>query len=289
MEKQVHFIRINQADCIRCRRCVRICTAKVFDFSSAEGAVRVVQPESCIECGHCVDICPKNAVLHSFFPQEALHSYDIHDFPEPDRLMLLMKARRSNRAFSDKVLPEDYVDKIKEAALCAPTAQNSRNVRVLVVSDPEKIKAVTAFSLETFTRAMRILENPLIKFFLHKKMRQVYAMIPKFKKMNEAFYQQGDDPVLHHAKALMFFLAPANSRFGLADCNLAYQNASLMAESLGVAHFYTGFVISALQQDRKQRLYRLLGIEKMRIYAGMTLAMPEFRFERYADRMPQTR
>lgn len=71
--------------------------------------------------------------------------------------------------------------------------------------------------------------------------------------------------------------------FGATDTNLAYQNASLMAECLGVGHFYIGLVCAAIQQDKKNRIARLLGIDG-KIQAGMALGMPEFSFSKYIER-----
>ena len=69
----------------------------------------------------------------------------------------------------------------------------------------------------------------------------------------------------------------------LDTANLAYQNGSLMAESLGVAQFYTGFVCSAVEQDRNRRLAKMLGISG-KIRAGMALGIPAFRYPNYIDR-----
>lgn len=82
--------------------------------------------------------------------------------------------------------------------------------------------------------------------------------------------------------AVLFICTPKGSRMGAADANLAYQNGSLMAESLGVAQFYTGFVLNAANM-KKQKLEKMLGIDGQ-INAGMALGMPLFRFKNYIDR-----
>ena len=84
-------------------------------------------------------------------------------------------------------------------------------------------------------------------------------------------------------KRLCSSMLPRTSRFGYQDANLAYQNASLMAECLGVSQFYTGFVCSAIEQDKKGTLEKKLGIDG-KIYAGMALGMPAFRYKNYIDR-----
>ncbi len=80
-------------------------------------------------------------------------------------------------------------------------------------------------------------------------------------------------PICEKIAALVyaiFFYTDKKERFGCQDCNLAYQNASLMAEAAGVSQFYTGFVCSAAGMDRKRKLQKLLGIEGT-VHAGIAL------------------
>ena len=56
-----------------------------------------------------------------------------------------------------------------------------------------------------------------------------------------------------------------------------------MAEALGVAQFYTGFVCSASREER-DRFSELLGLNGDTIHAGMALGMPKFKFEKYIDK-----
>lgn len=286
MELKNH-IKINTQSCIRCRRCERICSTGVFVWTE-DRLMQADNNKRCIECGHCVDVCPTRSVIHPLFGEEKVHDYSLADLPTPRQVSLLLRARRSNRAFSSKEIPQESLHTIIEAAYTAPTAQNTRQVQVVAITDPEKIRAVTVFTVDTFARVAKLLSNPFVKFFLNlfmkKKMASVYAMIPRMQGMYRSVHEKQKDPVLRKAKAVLFFCAPTNARFGLADCNLAYQNASLMAESLGVAQFYTGFVLSAIKQDKRGNIYKILNLKDVQICAGMALAIPEFRFERYADR-----
>ncbi|MFR5870634.1 MAG: hypothetical protein ACLUEV_02380 [Alistipes sp.] len=53
-----------------------------------------------------------------------------------------------------------------------------------------------------------------------------------------------------------------------------------MAESLGVAQFYTGFVCSAVEQDRNRRLAKMLGISGR--YAPEWRSAAAFRYRNYS-------
>jgi len=50
--------------------------------------------------------------------------------------------RRSIRTYNEKSVEEDKLARILEAGRLAPTARNSQDWRILVVSDPEKIKTL---------------------------------------------------------------------------------------------------------------------------------------------------
>ena len=275
-------LKIDGSLCIRCQRCVKICLAEIFYKEG--GRIRTKNESACIFCGHCVAICPKDAIIHPAFPSSRVHSFAISDLPSPEQLMLLLKSRRSNRAFSGKEIPEESFRMIMAAAAAAPTAQNSRDVHFVLVRDPEVLKAVTEYTLASFMKVVRLLDNRFMRLLAGRKLADVYELIPKFKGMSRRFHAGEGDMILRGAKAVLFIYSSEKSRFGAADCNLAYQNASLMAESLGVAQFYTGFVLAALERDRKGRLNAMLGLKDVKIHAGMALAMPEIRFEKYVDR-----
>ena len=275
-------LKINDSRCIRCQRCVKICPAGIFYEDN--GRICIKNESSCIFCGHCVAVCPKDAVEHAAFPNGSVHPFSLADLPSPAQLMLLIKSRRSNRAFSGREIPEESLRMIMEAAAAAPTAQNSRDVHFVLVRKPETLRAVTEYTLDSFMKVVRLLDNPFMRMVLGRKLAGVYKLVPKFKEMYRRFHAGEGDMILRDAKAVLFIYSSEKSRFGAADCNLAYQNASLMAESLGVAQFYTGFVMAALERDKKGRLNAILGLKDVKIPAGMALAVPLFRFEKYVDR-----
>lgn len=278
--KQHPLILVNQDRCIHCKHCIKVCPAMIFEETSTQLSVN--NEEACIGCGHCVAVCPSTAITHSEFPPECIHPINHTLIPHPQQLMELIKARRSNRAFSDKMIPHDTLIQIIEAAHRAPTASNLQQVSFTLITDPKKLAFISQFTVNHYRTILKKLEHPFLKPLLKKIMPDNYNYIPTFRRLIRE-HEAGNDLILRGAKAVILIHTPKSCRFGCEDSNLAYQNGSLMAESLGVAQFYTGFVCSVTKQtsDLAQGL-EITGT----IHAGMALGIPTFHFPRYIDKKP---
>ncbi len=256
----------------------------IFRQPGKSEAITLQNPETCIVCGHCAAVCPTGSVVHPDFPTEKIHTIDRASLPTPEQVLLLCKTRRSNRAFSGKPVPKEMLEQILEAAHRAPTASNTQQVAFTLITSPEKLRAISDFTIDTFYSVAKTLENPLLKPVLKRLLPQVYRYLPTFRRLKTE-YDKGNDLILRNASAVLFIHTPKESRFGCEDANLAYQNGSLMAESLGVSQFYTGFVCSALKQGDKKRLLSALGIAGT-VHAGMALGIPDFFYPNYMDKQP---
>lgn len=276
------MLSINADTCIKCGKCVKVCPSKIIKQNSSDAPATVESSKGCISCGHCVAVCPTGSVVHSEFPAEKVHPIDYTLYPTTEQMMLLCKARRSNRAFSKKAIPAETLDIIMEAAHRAPTASNMQQVEFTLITDPEKLRLIIDFTIGVFSSAVKKLNNPFLKPLLKRIMPDAYRYAPMFSRMKHE-QETGNDPILRKATAVILIHTPKTNRFGSEDANLAYQNGSLMAETLGISQFYMGFVCSAIKQEKHGSLAKLLGIDGT-IHAGMALGMPIFRYPNYIDR-----
>jgi len=272
---------IDRNSCIKCGKCVKVCPSDIFSQKGNASAIEITFIERCILCGHCVGVCPTGAVLHSYFTVDKVHKTDYSQLPSPDALMLLLKNRRSNRAFSKVPISQKNMDMILEAAHRAPSGSNAQQVKFVLVTSQEKLRLITEFTMEVIISKLKQLKNPILKPFIKLVLPDSFKYITPFERLEQAF-ALGNDKILRDATAVLFIYTPRGSRMGNIDSNLAYQNGSLMAESLGISQFYTGFVLSAVKM-RKYKLEEILGIDG-EINAGMALGMPQFHFKNFIDR-----
>ena len=97
--------------------------------------------------------------------------------------------------------------------------------------------------------------------------------------------RKGKDRILRHAPALILFHADQSTIFAEANANLALQNATLIAQALGLGSFWTGYVVSTCNRDR--RIPRLLSLpEGHKVYGGLALGYPQFPFRNWMERRP---
>lgn len=275
------MIVIHNESCLRCGKCSKVCPAGVLTQNEKGEDISINNIDFCIVCGHCVDVCPTASVVHSEFPQERIHPIDYSLFPTPEQVMTLIKTRRSNRALISTPIPDDVLEKIVESARFAPTASNKRDVSFTLITDPEKLLKISEFTINKFESSVKILINPLIKCLLKPFFPHLYNYIPAFYRLKKE-HLNGNDPILRKATALLIIHTPKSSDFGCENANLAYQNASLMAYSLGVSQIYMGFVLKAIRKSGREAFAQITGVDG-EVQAIMALGIPAFRYTNYIE------
>ncbi|MBP2030062.1 nitroreductase [Methanohalophilus levihalophilus] len=266
---------------------MKCCPENVYFSEDSDETPKVFFERLCISCGHCVSICPTEAISHSAFPEDSLHLFEKERLPAEEVLKLL-KTRRSVRAFQNKSVEKEMLEKIIEGARYAPSAHNSQSTEFIVIWDREKLEAIVEITISYLSKIVGQLNNPITKNLLlklsHDEIAGALELLPNFVRIvSEA--NKGEDSILHEAPALILFHGKRDAISAEANALVATQNAMLMAHSLGLGSFFTGYVMGACKRDK--RIPELLSLpSNHRIYTGLAVGYPELEYRYWIERKP---
>jgi nitroreductase/NAD-dependent dihydropyrimidine dehydrogenase PreA subunit len=275
----------------RCRAdgiCVRGCPAEVYLQKEKGERPEAAYPEYCIACGHCVALCPHGAINHEAYPAGSIQPIRKEGIPPYDQVLELVRSRRSTRVFRDRPVEKELIEKVIAGARYAPSAHNTQSTEFIVVQDPGVLKEIGRLTADYLEKIIKLLRNPITRFFMRlvegKKVQGAIRALDGFERLIRAL-RQGRDRILHEAPALILFHANQSTVFAEANANLALQNAALIAQSMGLGSFWTGYVVSVCQRDG--RIPKLLSLPKgHKVYAGLALGYSQFPFRNWPERRP---
>jgi nitroreductase/NAD-dependent dihydropyrimidine dehydrogenase PreA subunit len=284
-------------DTERCKKdgiCAMVCPRGIFVQREKLTMPELVDEETCIACGQCVAICPQSAISHAEFPTTTIQAIQLERMPSTEQVLTLLKTRRSIRAFRDKPLAEDTLERIIDGARFAPSGHNSQSTEYLVVQDKAVLNQVSALVIEYLKFEIKRFSNPIFRTMALLADRESGESglheIPGFKRKVQMF-EAGADPILNDAPVLLAFHARRTDGYGDINAQLALQNASLVAHALGIGHFFTGWVLAPsrapMAKAWNRRIPNLLGIPSdNNLYGALGLGYPIPRFKNTIERKP---
>jgi nitroreductase/NAD-dependent dihydropyrimidine dehydrogenase PreA subunit len=284
-------------DINKCKKdglCASVCPHSIFVQREKLTIPEVIDEVGCSACGHCVAICRHGAINHSKFPTTTVQPIPFEQMPTPEQVTVLLKSRRSIRAFRDKPVAKHTLKAIIDGARFAPSGHNSQSTEYLVVQDKAVLSQVSATVIEYLRFEIKRFTNPFFRTMALLAAREAAESglheIPGFKQMIQAF-ESGADPILNSAPVLLAFHARRTDGFGDVNTQLALQNASLVAHALGIGHFYTGWVLAPCRAPMarawNRRIPDLLGIPPGNLLHGaIALGHPIPRFKNMIERKP---
>jgi nitroreductase/NAD-dependent dihydropyrimidine dehydrogenase PreA subunit len=214
------MITIDAQKCARDGLCVQACPVNLIRMDG--GAV----PEEiggaadrCIRCGHCVAVCPANALDNALTPAKDYRPVP-GDRPDAEAMENLLVSRRSARAFRNKPIAREQLERLLEAARRAPTASNAQQLSWTMIRDPQRLDRVRELSIEWMSG------NPARSHYVEAA-------------------RQGRDVILRNATALAVVHGPADYLWTAIDGTIALTYMELLAATMGLGTCWAGLVTAA--------------------------------------------
>ncbi len=198
----------------------------------------------CIKCQHCLAICPTESV--SIFGLDPANSRSVvGGFPDPDKLEILIKGRRSVRRYKHENIAPALLQKLLEVAWHAPTGVNSRKVCFTVLDSKEKVAQLRD---EVMVGLVRLVKENVLP--------QGMEFFANFVRIWE---DRHIDVIFRGAPHLLIASAPMNVASPMPDCMISLSYFELFAQSNGIGTVWNGLAKSAIN-DLVPETRHLLGI-----------------------------
>ncbi len=269
--------------CIQCGACVAVCPAQVFVNGDE---VKAARPGGCILCGHCVAVCPVDAVEHHGFDGQAFPAVPEGAHLDAGDLTAFLRSRRSVREFRDKDVPREVLEKLLDVARYAPTASNAQDVRFIVVTDRERMRALSRRVTRWVPLLARVARVPGVLALAARSWGR--ARLEKYLDSLDGFVERvegGGDPIFYNAPALVLTHARKSNAFGIENSSYATYQIALAAHAMGLGTCMIGFLTTASRYDPTVR--RLAGIPRgHRMTTALVVGYPIYRYRRLVPRRP---
>ena len=273
--------------CKRCSICVLSCPLNIF-IQEREKTVPVVgRVENCFLCGHCAALCPTGAISHQGFPKGSIRTVDAMKLPSLEQIRAMIRSRRSIRAFHDKPVEKELIEKIIDGARFAPSGMNQQTTEYIVITDKIVLQTIKDLPYRFFSLVVKLLRNPIIRTVASFTGKEAKGVIRIFGDLEQIIdtCEKGIDSILHNAPVLIIFHGEDGFAFSDINAALALHNASLVCMGAGLGCFISGLVIPVCQKNRK--LSKLIGIPKgHKVFGALVIGYPRFFYKNWIERKP---
>lgn len=191
-----------------------------------------------------------------------------------DRILELIKSRRSIRSYLEKPIERKVIEDIIDCARYSPTALARQPWHFTIVTDRGFIKEI----VEEIKKKVRLMLK--LKFIL-------WPLYPdlkdkKFLSLAKERAYSSEDRIFYNAPVLIFISTSRKTPHGLKDSFLAAQNIMLAAHSIGLGTCIIGFADAV---NRSKKLLNKLSIPPgHRIQATLTLGFPKAELRHLPER-----
>ncbi|TET75341.1 MAG: 4Fe-4S dicluster domain-containing protein [Dehalococcoidia bacterium] len=245
------FFTVDRDKCNLCGDCLDECAFRLLEMKTKDSlpTARDVEfrsaEERCIDCGHCVAVCPTGALtlqarthagreVAKQGPEDCLPI-----LPElivsPEQVAQLLMARRTFRAYHDKPVPRETLEKIIRVARYAPSSHNTQAENWLVISDKMEIRRLG----QTVIDWMRSMSQEAPEFC---RAIDADVIVDLWEKGEDSVFRGAPHLIILHGDSYLGYLNASRDNFAV---RLAY--FELAAVPYGLGTVWGGFLVAALQ------------------------------------------
>jgi nitroreductase len=200
-----------------------------------------------------------------------------------------IRGRRSHRAFKEKDIPKEDLEKLVDLCRYAPTGSNKQTVEIIVIQDRERIKRLSDYTVDFFENHVEELVKEAQEY--EAEGREVpqttistLTMLDTLKLVARA-RKYGFEVIFHNAPAVMIFHSPTQTSTPKDDCLIASTTLTLAARTLSLETCYIGLFEFAA--NRYGPIVGELGLPPgHKAFSILILGYPKLKFFRTVDRKP---
>jgi nitroreductase/NAD-dependent dihydropyrimidine dehydrogenase PreA subunit len=270
-ENAMEHVELNVELCNRDGLCAAVCPLGLLHMEGEGGLplVREGMGAHCIGCGHCEAVCPTGALRLAEMAADPWPEIDRAALPSAEAVDLLMRSRRSVRAFRETPLERAELAGLLEVTRWAPTGHNAQAVEWCVAPDRAAVERVAGAVVEWMAWACEERRDLARTLFLPGTVRA---------------WRRGKDIVTRFAPNLAVCHVPDAGVTPEADGIVAASWLELAAHARGLGACWCGYVMLAREHPAVRAA---LAIPEGRVMAAaMMLGRPRVRYRRIPPRKP---
>jgi len=267
----IDFI-VNKEKCIKCGQCVKECPSEIIFMEKDYPFIPKDKEAFCIKCQHCLAVCPTGAVSILGFDPENSVEFNA-GFPEPKKMELLLKGRRSTRQFKKENIDKQEIVKLINTVSHAPTGCNTMSVCFTVIDEYRKLELFRDLVMEKLRVIVKGMKLP--------------SRFRFFEEILNRWDSDRTDRLFWNAPHMIVASCPEGCVSPLDDCLIALSEFELMANCQGIGTLWNG-LIKCLIAIFAPELKKVLSIPEDHVIGGVILfGKPAVRFYRTVQRMPK--
>ncbi len=254
---------IDYDNCVNCQTCINICTRRLFKKGEQNKIVFQDPLNICNLCGHCIAGCPEDAILHENIGEA--NSFEginkLETIIPYDNFYNFFAAHRSIRRYKKEKVSNDVLIKVFDAMQCAPTARNMRTESYAILSDDEKIMALSDAVQEEISKTSGL--------------KEIYAdrLIEAKKIFNS--------PIFFDAPHVIIVASRFDNEMEVTNIGIIITYGRLAAQALGLGTCWNGLTQWALGVN--SNIKKMAGVRGKK-FGVFIIGYPDVTYHRTAPR-----